>query len=151
MRISLDTTNLHGCFRILSAAAEADNLKLLLIQFQIASIKRKICVFTILAQMLPFAFLHTGGKLHFYSLGTTVRRKLQVSRGMQSLWLWVSNRGEKRPVGTRFCSQSLVCYTFCDRWRRKGAVTVPDRPFPAAAEGRIFAGTGGLRIFVLRV
>ena len=113
MRISLDTTNLHGCFRILSAAAEADNLKLLLIQFQIASIKRKICVFTILAQMLPFAFLHTGGKLHFYSLGTTVRRKLQVSRGMQSLWLWVSNRGEKRPVGTRFCSQSLVCYTSC--------------------------------------
>ncbi len=113
--------------------------------------KRKICVFTILAQMLPFAFLHTGGKLHFYSLGTTVRRKLQVSRGMQSLWLWVSNRGEKRPVGTRFCSQSLVCYTFCDRWRRKGAVTVPDRPFPVAAEGRIFASTGDLRIFVLRV
>ena len=34
--------------------------------------KRKICVFTILAQMLPFAFLHTGGKLYFYSLGTTV-------------------------------------------------------------------------------
>ncbi|MFR2042717.1 MAG: hypothetical protein ACLS4A_07240 [Oscillospiraceae bacterium] len=37
-------------------AAEADNLKLLLIQLQITSIKRKICVFTILAQMLLLLF-----------------------------------------------------------------------------------------------
>ena len=45
---------------------------------------------------------------------------MQVSRGMQSLWLWVSNRGEQHPVGTRFCSQSLVCYyTFCDRFLRQ--------------------------------
>ena len=104
-----------GCFRILSAAAEADNLKLHHIQFQIISTKRKICVFTILAQMLPFVFSSHRGQTAFYSLGTAVRRKLQVSRGMQFLWLWVSNRGEKRPVGTRFCLQSLVCYTFCDR------------------------------------
>lgn len=62
----------HGCFRILSAAAEADNLKLHHIQFQIISTKRKICVFTNLAQMPPFVFLRTGGKLHFYSLGTAV-------------------------------------------------------------------------------
>ena len=56
-------------------------------------------------------FLHTGGKLHFYSLGTAVRRKLQVSRGMQSLWLRVSNRGERLPVGTRFCrAKSSVLY-----------------------------------------
>ena len=56
-------------------------------------------------------FLCTGGKLHFYSLGTVVLRKLQVSRGMQSLWLWVSNRGEQHPVGTRFCSaKSSVLY-----------------------------------------
>ena len=54
------------------AVAEADNLKLLFIQFQIASIKRKICAFTILAQMLPFVFLRVGDKLHFYSLGTAV-------------------------------------------------------------------------------
>ena len=102
-------------FSSFPAAAEADNLKLHHIQFQIISTKRKNCAFTNLAQMLPFVFLRIGGKLHFYSLGTAVRRKLQVSRGMQSLWLRVSNRGEKRPVGTRFCSQSLVCYTFCDR------------------------------------
>ena len=56
-------------------------------------------------------FLCTGSKLHFYSLGTVVLRKLQVSRGMQSLWLWVSNRGEQHPVGTRFCSaKSSVLY-----------------------------------------
>ena len=61
--------------------------------------------------MLPFVFLHTDGKLHFYSLGTAVRRKLQVSRGMQSLWLWVSNRGEQHPAGTRFCAaKSSVLY-----------------------------------------
>ena len=34
--------------------------------------KRKICVFTNLAQMLPFVFLRIGGELHFYSLGTAV-------------------------------------------------------------------------------
>ena len=62
----------HGCFRILSAAAEADNLKLHHIQFQIISTKRKICVFTNLAQMLPFVFLRVGGKLHFRSLTAAV-------------------------------------------------------------------------------
>ena len=76
---------------------------------------------------------------------------MQVSRGMQSLWLRVSNRGEQHPVGTRFCAaKSSVLYLLRPR-RWKGSVTVPDRPFPVAAEGRIFAGTGGLRIFVLRV
>ena len=30
---------------------------------------------------------------------------------MQSLWLWVSNRGEQHPVGTRFCAaKSSVLY-----------------------------------------
>ncbi|WP_288215500.1 hypothetical protein, partial [uncultured Clostridium sp.] len=59
-------------FSSFPAAAEADNLKLHHIQFQIISIKRKICALTITAQMLPFVFLRTGGKLHFYSLGTAV-------------------------------------------------------------------------------
>ena len=30
-------------------------------------------------------------------------------------------QGNSVPLGTRFCLQSLVCYTFCDRWRGKGA------------------------------
>lgn len=66
-------------------------------------------------------FLRTGGKLHFYSLGTTVRRKLQVSRGMQSLWLWVSNGGEQHPVGTRFCAaKSSVLYLLRPLTRERG-------------------------------
>lgn len=54
------------------AAAEADNQKLRYSQLQIIGIKRKICVFTNLAQMLPFVFLRIGGKLHFRSLTATV-------------------------------------------------------------------------------
>ena len=34
--------------------------------------KRKICVFTNLAQMLPFVFLRIGGKLRFRSLTAAV-------------------------------------------------------------------------------
>ena len=38
-------------------------------------------------------------------------KKNGVSRGMQSLWLWVSNRGEQHPAGTRFCAaKSSVLY-----------------------------------------
>ena len=56
------------------------------------------------------------------NLGTHFRRKhWGIQRG-RSPWLRVSNRGEQRPVGTRLCPQSLVCYTFCDRGRLKGAV-----------------------------
>lgn len=57
---------------VFSAAAKADNQKLRYSQLQVIGIKRKIYVFTNLAQMLPFVFLHTGGKLHFYSLDTAV-------------------------------------------------------------------------------
>ena len=39
-----------------STAADADNLKLRHIQFQVVSTKRKICALTITAQMLPFVF-----------------------------------------------------------------------------------------------
>ena len=42
-------------------------------------------------------FLSIGVKLHFYSLGTICEENMRVSRGMQSHWLWVSNRGEQHP------------------------------------------------------
>ena len=46
---------------------------------------------------------------------------MQVSRGMQSLWLRVSNRGEKHPVGTRFCSaKSSVLYLLRPLTRERG-------------------------------
>ena len=32
-----------------------------------------------------------------------------------------------------FALQSLVCYTFCDRWRWKGGVALQNTPFPVAA------------------
>ena len=44
-----------------------------------------------------FYFLNSGAKLHFYSLGTICEENMQVSRGAQPLWLWVSNRGEQHP------------------------------------------------------
>ena len=98
-------------FSYFSAEAEADNLKLHHIQFQIVSTKRKICAFTILAQMLPFVFLRTGVKLHFYSLGTNLRRKHGVSRGEYPLGSGFPIGASSIPVGTRFCSaKSSVLY-----------------------------------------
>ena len=44
-----------------------------------------------------FYFLKSGVKLHFYSLGPICEENMQVSRGAQPLWLWVSNRGEQHP------------------------------------------------------
>ena len=60
-------------------------------------------------------FLRKGVKLHFYSLGTIFDENMRVSRGMQSLGSGFPIGARRIPVGTRFCLQSLVCYTFCDR------------------------------------
>ena len=48
-------------------------------------------------------FTRNGVKLHFYSLGTIFEENIGgVQRG-EIPWLWVSNRGESIPVGTRLC------------------------------------------------
>ena len=60
-------------------------------------------------------FLRKGVKLHFYSLGTIFEENMRVSRGMQPLGSGFPIGARSIPVGTRFCLQSLVCYTFCDR------------------------------------
>ena len=83
----------------------------------------KTAVFFILARMESTAvlyFLRNGVKLHFYSLGTIFEENMRGVQRDEIPWLWVSNRGESIPVGTRFCLQSLVCYTFCDRCAGKG-------------------------------
>lgn len=67
-------------------------------------------------------FLRTGGILHFYSLITAMWRKMGCPEGENSLGSGFPIGARSIPVGTRFCLQSLVCYTFCDRWRWKGAV-----------------------------
>ena len=56
-------------------------------------------------------FLRKGVKLHFYSLGTIFEENIWgVQRG-EAPWLWVSNRGESIPVGTRFSfGKSSVLY-----------------------------------------
>ena len=41
------------------------------------------------------------------------------------------------PVGTRFCLQSLVCYTFCSCWRWKGAVSCQTETFRKQQNGQI--------------
>jgi len=60
-------------------------------------------------------FLRKGVKLHFYSLGTIFEENMRVSRGMQSLGSGFPIGARSIPVGTRFCLQSLVCYTLCRR------------------------------------
>ena len=78
----------------------------------------KTAVIFILARMEITAvlyFLRKGVKLHFYSLGTIFEENMRVSRGMQSLGSGFPIGARSIPVGTRFCLQSLVCYTFCDR------------------------------------
>jgi hypothetical protein len=98
-------------FSYFSAAAEADNQKLHHIQFQIVSIKRKICAFTILAQMLPFAFSShrvTNCLSQFWY--QPAKKIWGVQRGI-SPWLWVSNRGEKHPCWhTILLAKSSVLY-----------------------------------------
>ena len=83
----------------------------------------KTAVFFILARMESTAvlyFLRNGVKLHFYSLGTIFEENMRESRGMQSLGSGFPIGARSIPVGTRFCLQSLVCYTFCDRCAGKG-------------------------------
>ena len=85
-------------------------------------------------------FLRNGVKLHFYSLGTIFEENMKgVQRGAAP-WLWVSNRGEQHPVGTRFCSaKSSVLYLLRPLTLERGCPT-PDRPFPVAAEQADFVG-----------
>lgn len=76
-------------------------------------------------QMKSGGFLCFRGKCFFKSctaLGAHFHQKYWGIQRGESPWLWVSNRGEQHPVGTRLCPQSLVCYPFCDRGRLKGAV-----------------------------
>ena len=109
-----------------STAADADNLKLHHIQFQIVSTKRKICVLTITAQMLPLVFSSHRCQTAFLQFGYQPAKKTWgVQRGI-SPWLWVSNRGEKHPVGTRFCSaKSSVLYLLRPLPRERGCQLGP--------------------------
>ena len=121
-------------FSYFSAEAEADDLKLHHIQFQIVSTKRKIAPSRSWRRCFLLFFLRTGVKLHFYSLGTNLRRKHGVSRGEYPLGSGFPIGASSIPVGTRFCSaKSSVLYLLRPLTLERGCPT-PDRHFPAAAE-----------------
>jgi len=85
-------------------------------------------------------FLRKGVKLHFYSLGTIFEENIWgVQRG-EAPWLWVSNRGESIPVGTRFSfGKSSVLYLLRPLTLERGCPTL-DSQFQAAAEQADFVG-----------
>ena len=122
--------------------------------FLYAATKQKICipedtfddktaVFFILARMeitAVLCFLRNGIKLHIHSLGTIFEENMRVFRGMQSLWLWVSNRGEQHPCWhTILLAKSSVLYLLRPLTLERGCPT-PDSQFQAAAEQADFVG-----------
>ena len=62
-----------------------------------------------------FVFSEERHQTAFLQFGYRFRGKYAGVQRDAIPWLWVSNRGESIPVGTRFSFESLVCYTFCDR------------------------------------
>ena len=56
-------------------------------------------------------FLRKGSKLHFTVWVPFSRKICGVSRGVKSLGSGFPIGARSIPVGTRFCLQSLVCYT----------------------------------------
>ena len=81
-----------------------------------------------------FLFWDLNPKAYFCSLWVQILKRLGSRRDSRFLGFWVSNRGESAMLAHDFAVQSLVCYTFCDRWCRKGGVVLPNIPFPVAAE-----------------
>ena len=94
-----------------SAAAEADNLKLHQINFRLSAPKGRFAPSRSWRRCFLLFFLRTGVKLHFYSLGTNLRRKHGVSIGEYPLGSGFPIGASNIPVGTRFCSaKSSVLY-----------------------------------------
>ena len=68
-----------------------------------------------------FCFSSHRWQTAFLQFGYRSVKKNGVSRGMHSLWLRVSNRGEQHPVGTRFCAaKSSVLYLLRPLTRERG-------------------------------
>ena len=79
-------------------------------------------------------------KLFFFQCGYHLRENDGESKGVKSLWLWVSNRGEKHPCWhTILLAKSSVLYLLRPLTLERGCPT-PDRPFSVAAEQADFVG-----------
>ena len=88
-------------------------------------------------------------KRSFFNVGTICEKMMGVSKGVKSLGSGFPIGVSSIPIGTRFCLQSLVCYTFASSWRGKGVGGV----LCGAAEcgnNRFFAAVGQAD-FVTRV
>ena len=72
-------------------------------------------------------------KHSFFNVGTICEKMMGYPKGRNPLGSGFPIGARSIPVGTRFCLQSLVCYTFCSRWRWKGAVFVATRRFSVTA------------------
>ena len=81
-----------------------------------------------------FLFWDLNPQAYFCSLWVQILKRLGSRRDSRFLGFWVSNRGESAMLAHDFAVQSLVCYTFCDRWCRKGGVALQNTPFPVTAE-----------------
>ena len=90
-----------------------------------------------------FAFMDLWSQTRFSVCGYRCVNGLGFQRDGKSLGFWVSNRGESALLAHDFPLESLVCYTFCDRWRWKGGVSLQNTPFPVAAEQADFATLRG--------
>ena len=75
-----------------------------------------------------------GHKLIFRFVDTDAETGWDFKGMADSFDSGVSNRGENALLAHDFAVKSLVCYTFCDRYRWKGGVSLPNTAFPAAAE-----------------
>ena len=51
-------------------------------------------------------------KRSFFNVGTICEKMMGVSKGVKSLGSGFPIGVSSIPIGTRFCLQSLVCYTF---------------------------------------
>ena len=54
-------------------------------------------------------------KRSFFNVGTICEKMMGVSKGVKSLGSGFPIGVSSIPIGTRFCLQSLMCYTFGDR------------------------------------
>ena len=111
---------------VFSAAADADNLKLHQSNFGLSAAKGRFALSRSRRRCFLLLFLRTGDKLHFYSLGTNLRRKHGVSRGEHPLGSGFPIGARSIPVGTRFCSaKSSVLYLLRPLPRERGCQLGP--------------------------
>ena len=122
------------------------------------SIRR--CFFETKRNICGFFFFNTGQEIVSEQFGDPVVVKTPgCPEGMEVPSALGIQQGRTAPFGTRFCLQSLVCYTFCGRGRFKGVVRGGNKHFEVTTEQADFGApraeirdlpVGKIRLFVCR-